>query len=223
MCTVQQQIRAKIAELAPLAEYFPGVITVHNTRTQGVEYMSPRGLRLLRVSPEELLTMGAEYHSRFFNPEEVQEYLPKIVQLMEQNDFDQVISFFQQVRTTESPGWNWYLSTMRLLARDPEGQPLLLLCFASPVDPTNQVTFKVQRLLEENTFLRQHHQLFAQLTRREREVLPLLALGHSAAEIAERLFISVQTAETHRRNIRQKLGADSIFELGQFARAFNLI
>ena len=43
------------------------------------------------------------------------------------------------------------------------------------------------------------------LSQREREVLRLIALGHTNPEIAERLFISVRTAETHRANIMQKL------------------
>jgi two-component system, NarL family, response regulator NreC len=44
-----------------------------------------------------------------------------------------------------------------------------------------------------------------QLSQREREVLRLIALGHTNPEIAERLVISVRTAETHRANIMQKL------------------
>jgi DNA-binding NarL/FixJ family response regulator len=81
----------------------------------------------------------------------------------------------------------------------------------------------VQRLLDENVFLCINHNWFATLTTREREVLRALALGQSALEIASPLFISPQTAETHRRNLRRKLGAESAFELGQYARAFDLI
>ena len=44
------------------------------------------------------------------------------------------------------------------------------------------------------------------LSEREREVLRLLALGHTNQEIAALLYISVRTAETHRAHIMQKLG-----------------
>ena len=44
------------------------------------------------------------------------------------------------------------------------------------------------------------------LSDREREVLRLLALGHTNQEIAKQLYISVRTAETHRAHIMQKLG-----------------
>ncbi|MER3522551.1 MAG: DNA-binding response regulator [Ignavibacteria bacterium] len=43
------------------------------------------------------------------------------------------------------------------------------------------------------------------LTRREREVLQLIAEGHLHAQIAERLGISVRTVDTHRQNIMKKL------------------
>ena len=43
------------------------------------------------------------------------------------------------------------------------------------------------------------------LSEREREVMRLLALGHTNQEIAKLLFISVRTAETHRAHIMQKL------------------
>ena len=51
------------------------------------------------------------------------------------------------------------------------------------------------------------------LTGREREVLGLIALGHTNAEVAERLYLSLRTVETHRANIHHKLGTDSRAEL----------
>lgn len=45
------------------------------------------------------------------------------------------------------------------------------------------------------------------LTGRELEVLRLLAEGHTSAEIKDKLFISYNTAENHRRNILTKLEA----------------
>jgi len=55
------------------------------------------------------------------------------------------------------------------------------------------------------------------LSDREREVLRLLALGHTNQEIAKVLFISVRTAETHRAHILQKLGLSSRAELVRYA------
>jgi DNA-binding NarL/FixJ family response regulator len=55
------------------------------------------------------------------------------------------------------------------------------------------------------------------LSDREREVLRLLALGHTNQEIAKQLYISVRTAETHRAHIMQKLRLQSRAELVRYA------
>ncbi len=55
------------------------------------------------------------------------------------------------------------------------------------------------------------------LSDREREVMRLLALGHTNQEIAKLLFISVRTAETHRAHIMQKLRLTTRAELVAYA------
>ncbi len=55
------------------------------------------------------------------------------------------------------------------------------------------------------------------LSDREHEVLRLLALGHTNQEIADKLFISVRTAETHRAHIMQKLRISTRAELVRYA------
>jgi two-component system response regulator NreC len=61
------------------------------------------------------------------------------------------------------------------------------------------------------------------LSEREREVLRLLALGHTNQEIAKLLYISVRTAETHRAHIMQKLRLSSRAELVRYALDKGLI
>jgi DNA-binding NarL/FixJ family response regulator len=61
------------------------------------------------------------------------------------------------------------------------------------------------------------------LSDREREVLRLLALGHTNQEIAKSLYISVRTAETHRAHIMQKLRLRSRAELVRYALDNGLI
>ncbi len=55
------------------------------------------------------------------------------------------------------------------------------------------------------------------LTRREVEVLRLIAEEYSNPEIAEKLFISIRTVDTHRRNLLEKLGAKNTAGLVKYA------
>ncbi len=58
---------------------------------------------------------------------------------------------------------------------------------------------------------------FSILSRREREVLQLIAEGKGTKEIARRLFLSVKTVETHRKKIMEKLNLYSVAELTKYA------
>lgn len=64
---------------------------------------------------------------------------------------------------------------------------------------------------------------FERLSNREKEIFPLLANGMSIKDIADRLFISPKTVETHKYNILQKLDVDSIVELTKIAIKNKLI
>jgi two-component system, NarL family, response regulator NreC len=55
------------------------------------------------------------------------------------------------------------------------------------------------------------------LSERERDVLRLIALGHTNAEVAEQLYISIRTVESHRAHIQQKLRLSSRAELVRYA------
>jgi two-component system, NarL family, response regulator NreC len=61
------------------------------------------------------------------------------------------------------------------------------------------------------------------LSDREVDVLRLIALGHTNAEIAEQLFLSVRTVETHRAHILQKLRLSTRAELVGYALEHRLV
>jgi two-component system response regulator NreC len=61
------------------------------------------------------------------------------------------------------------------------------------------------------------------LTDREVEVLRLIALGHTNTEMAQQLFLSTRTVETHRAHIQQKLRRTSRAELVRYALEHGLV
>jgi DNA-binding CsgD family transcriptional regulator len=218
-----KKVNKKIDAIDAIAQEIPGVIIIHNIKDGSVVYMSKRGLDILGITLQEVKDMGADYHTNFFNVEEAKEYVPKFMSHLERNNDDEVLSLFQQVRPSPSEAFTWYSTSMKIFMRDEDGNPLLTIGIALPVDPKHHLTSKVSRLLEENNFLRNNLKKFTTLGNREKEVLKLLALGKSSAEIAKELFISVSTVETHRKNIRNKLEASTSYQLAQYARAFDLI
>jgi two-component system, NarL family, invasion response regulator UvrY len=63
----------------------------------------------------------------------------------------------------------------------------------------------------------------ASLTRRELEVCMLLAEGKSVTEIARKLYLSEKTVYTHRQNIMDKLGVQTVVELSRVAERMGIL
>jgi len=61
------------------------------------------------------------------------------------------------------------------------------------------------------------------LTRREKEILELLAQGYENKEISEKLFVSLSTIHSHRTNLMRKLNLSSRRELVEFARSRGIL
>ena len=220
---IQEKVRGKIEILRLFEKEIPAVFIVHDLADFSVVYMSQRGLDILGVSLDEVRLGNAEYHARYFNVEEAQTYVPKILGLIERNNSDELISIFQQVRPSPDHEWSWYISSIKIFLRDKEGKPLLVITMAVPMQTEHPLVSKVNRLLEENSFLCRNQGVFDLLTKREKEILKLMALGVNSVEIARRLNISEATANTHRRNIRTKINAQNNYDITRFAQAFDLI
>ena len=151
--------------------------------------MSKRGLQELGITAEEVKSLSAEeYYSRYFNPEDTKDYVPRVFELIERNNDEETVTYFQQVRFTGDPNWHWHMSSTRIFLRGDEGKPLLIITMSFPIDPKHHLSTKAGRLLEENNFLRKNFSLYTKLSQREREVLRLLTLGKSAPDTAAGLL-----------------------------------
>ena len=80
-----------------------------------------------------------------------------------------------------------------------------------------EVTFNTLKNIEKSSHQESLDQNSFYLTKREKEVLKLIAEGHTYKKIAEILFISHYTVINHRQNIIQKLGFSNNAELVKFA------
>lgn len=79
---------------------------------------------------------------------------------------------------------------------------------------------------EVHSILAQHREseiVIPKLTKREQQILSAIADGFTSAEIAEKLFVSTITIESHRRNLLQKFKAKNMMELVKIATQQRLI
>lgn len=83
-------------------------------------------------------------------------------------------------------------------------------------DAPTLICYKVNEIL--NSFLSdQNKDTDTELTKREIEVLRMVTKGHSNKEIADRLFVSIHTVISHRKNISEKTGIKSASGLTMYA------
>src|SRR5688500_14553994 len=151
---LKEAVHQKLHGLRSFEKNVPAIFIVHEIPSFSVVYMSQSGLDFLGVSLEEIRMGNAEYHARFFNPDDVPNYVPKIMNLLKRNDHEELTSYFQQVRAKSDHNWSWFFSATKIFLRDIKGKPVLTLTIAIPIDPQSHINSKVERLLEENNFLK---------------------------------------------------------------------
>jgi len=78
------------------------------------------------------------------------------------------------------------------------------------------ISNRVSELFQDNIMAEKQGSL-PELSVREKEILQLIAEGHSSKEIADMLFLSSKTVDAHRKNIMDKLDLHSIPELTKYA------
>lgn len=77
-------------------------------------------------------------------------------------------------------------------------------------------------LVEENKFIKANIEKYSRLTKREKEILVVFSRGMKQQEIADELYISVQTLRTHWKNIKKKLEIRSLAEVVRYVQAFDM-
>lgn len=92
-----------------------------------------------------------------------------------------------------------------------------------PVQLEPRVAAKAKRTLEEMAFRKKNEAKFSQLTGRNKEVLALMAKGVKAEQIGERLFIGVNTVNSHKKRIKELLETSDNGEILRYCLAFDLL
>ena len=208
-----------------IGNLLPGSVMVHDLNELEpfkVAYMNEWGCEKLHHSSEEILEMGEVYFEKFFIPDQIVSFKQGISNYFERQDISSSYNFFQQVRTGKQGDLNWYFTMCKFLKAE-NNIPTQMLLISNPVAGSDEMAKKLDNILDQNVYVAKNYKRFSLLTKREKEIIALLAEGKSTREISDRLFISTHTVETHRKNIRKKLDLNSFAELIKFAMAFELI
>jgi two-component system, NarL family, nitrate/nitrite response regulator NarL len=166
------------------------------------------------------------------------------LELIKNHDFDVLITDY------EMPGINGLDLVKAMSAAQPEAKVIVLSMHDDPSvvrelfragasgyilkkDTYNNLTAALQKVTEGKRFMSDaiaemlindsHEETNGPLTPREIEILKLVTREMSSKQIAEILFISERTVETHRKNILKKTGSTNLAGLVKYAYVNNLI
>ena len=218
-----RDLEKKIRSFIPSAEAMPAVVIIQQLEPFESIYMNENGLEGLGITLQELRKIGADYLKQFFNLDDAEDFLCRLKNMLDTRNTKESFTFLQQVKLKDSEEWVWHIGSTRIFFQDKQGIPTHIVTTAIPIDELKHIPNKARRLLAESEFLRNNIGKFLQLTSREREILHLVAMGKSSGEIAKALFISGETVNSHRKNIKSKLGITTTFDFTQYAQAFDLM
>ncbi|MFD2963708.1 MULTISPECIES: response regulator transcription factor [Olivibacter] len=213
------EVQAGKLKLEEVGDYLPGSVMLQNIKSLTNIYMNRYGADRLRHSSEELKLMGPEYFKQFFPHEEISILRKQLVNYLQLGDPKSLFSFYQRVKTGTKGRYEWYLTTTRTL----NAEAGLLLHLSLPADGLIQASNRCHYLADQSTYCMKHFHLFNALSKREKEIIALIAEGKSSYYISDLLFISIHTVNNHRKNIIRKLNIKSLAELIRFAVSFGLV
>jgi len=129
--------------------------------------------------------------------------------------------YFECRIKNKKKGYIWMGGGLKIIDRDEEEEPqLIILNFYNTHKKSENGEINVfDNQLE---FIKNNLPVFFSLTDREKEILYLIIQDNNSIEISEKLFISKQTVDTHRKKIMKKLNATGTVGLAKFAIFFDI-
>ena len=199
----------------------------HHAIIAGMLNLFPGQIKVYDLGSLKTLVSGdtsSLLHKHFREPlskEIVNKLVWEIAGFLNDKEQSAVYSFFYRSLSLDSSEAEWFLSSARLNKCD-KGLPKEVIIFSYDLQLFGDIKKRLYRVLENDEFFKVHFNKVASLTKREKEIIQLLATGMSNPEIATVLYISIHTVNTHRKNINDKLVIKSIAGLLKFAEVFEL-
>lgn len=205
-------------DFTTIADQIPYAVHLNNSETLEVMEANKMHAKITGYHLNEIREMGMEYLENHVHPHTM-ESVPKLLTLYKNMGPHQTFSFVQYVKLHKDRNFS-PLITFTKSTKLPDNRVVGL---SPKTKDFGDMSSKMEQIVRMDEFKLKHFKQFQQLTDREVEVLSLLANGLNNPKIADKLFLSRQTVETHRKNLKRKLELRSFRDLMRYAFAFNLV
>lgn len=217
--TLDYQISKRELSIEDLDELLPGYIHINRVSDMNMVYVSSSGCDKFERTNNELVENFKDLSDLYSDIEFMfKNSFQSLIKYCQLNDYNSTFSFLEKLRFNPKNDFELYLTDIKLIKETQN-----LICVTNPVSKLSYTTERLNSISETNKFFNDNFEKFISLTKREKEILTLLATGYQNKEIGERLFISIDTVKTHKQHIAKKLQAKSFADLVQCAVTFYLI
>ena len=172
------------------------------------------------LSAEKIIEQGEAAAKRFLTSEDFQEIVSEAIEFAYQNPNEPWHGMFRVKHTNGNI--RWIYATSVVFEKDEKGIPQKTIVTAMDITDHLHTNESLGKVLKE-TRQRRHKKVLKSLTKREVEIIRLLAEGMSTKGIAEHLNRSFHTIETHRGNIKHKLGCKNVAEIAAMGYRMGLV
>lgn len=238
---IANQETATLFNPSPILEQILGLadcgIAIFDASKATYSYVSQSMEQMLGYSISELTKGGLGFINKITHPDDAE----GVIKILNQ-ELDFLTSLPTADRLNHRSSFDYRIirpdsSYIRVLQRnlilhlDDEGNPQHMLMVFSDITHIKKDDSRILNINVERdygftyTYHVNGHTMVREpfLSKRELQILRLLAKGHSSKKIAEELFISVHTVETHRRNMLEKVNVGDTSKLVNFAMIAGII
>ncbi|WP_210464824.1 LuxR C-terminal-related transcriptional regulator [Rufibacter roseolus] len=214
-----RELEEKCAFLERVVHEVPANIYLSDLQ-EGVVWCNKTNEETLGYSLEEIKRMGGlEYMKQIVHPEDLNIPDDSIAHYHEFTgaEFGGVF----RAKHKEQEEYKWFMGWAKAFSHEQDGQVKEILCVDVDMSPRMNTDKQLITALQENLRLK-NELLIRSLSKREIEILCLVCQGRSSKSIANQLFLSVHTVNTHRRNIQSRLGTSNVADLVALAKEAGL-
>lgn len=217
--TAEINLKQTTLALEEVSRLLPGYLHLNNSKSVAVEYIDNSIPEFYDISDEKVERDGFAALQNICHPEDIHRMATLLDGFLKREDTFQTLSVFIRLRRRNDPqnGYSWHFTNFKL------HQINQVIGMTTPVASLRCLSGKMAELFREQTHLQKNFRKFSQLTKREKEILALLAKGYNNPDIADLLFISRRTVENHRKSIIKKLELKNLSHLIRFAYDFGLV
>lgn len=215
---IDKHLKHKQFSLNEIGEFVSGLLHLNKGIDLQTIYINSYYESWSEMTITEIEKEGNKFLIDRLHPDFLKYKIPEFLKLYQEGDANKVFSAFQQARKNVKVPYENFLTVSKILQKEEA-----LFNISIPINDMNYIVKKIERIIEEEVFFRKHFNIFMSLSKREKEILQMVAHGLTNNEIGDQLFISKHTVRTHRNQINQKLNIRHFRDVIKYAQAFDLL